>query len=71
MLLAVLVNFVYVDHKFSKPFKSYLGGNVVYNFVNCMIEESRCCSDVMKKHFNKKVAVTKKNDEDFKNSTKC
>ena len=41
---------VCVDDRFSKPFKSYLGEDVVYNF---MIEASKYCSHVMKKHFNK------------------
>ena len=36
-----------------------------------MIEESKYCSDVMKKHINKEVAMTKEDNEDFKNSTKC
>ena len=52
---------VCVDDKFSKPFKTYLGKNAVYNFINSMIEESKYCSDMIKKHFSK----------DFKNSTKC
>ena len=36
-----------------------------------MIEESRYCSDLMKKHFNKKLAIIKKHNKDFENSTKC
>ena len=36
-----------------------------------MIKESKYCSDVMKKHFNKELAMTKKDDQDFENSTKC
>ena len=35
-----------------------------------MIEESKYCSDVMKKHFNKELVMTKEDNEDFKNSTK-
>ena len=31
---------VFVDDKFSKPVRSYLGVNPVYNFINSMIEES-------------------------------
>ena len=37
---------VRVDDKFSKPFKTYLGEDAVYNFINSMIEESKYCSDV-------------------------
>ena len=30
-----------VDCKFSKPFKSYVGEDAVYDFINSMIEESK------------------------------
>ena len=36
-----------------------------------MIKESKYCTDIMKKHFNKELVMTKKGNEDFKNSTKC
>ena len=41
--------FVCVDDKFSKPFKTYLGEDAVYNFINNMI---------------KKLVVTKKDNEE-------
>ena len=36
-----------------------------------MIEESKYCSDVIKKHFNKELVMTKEDDEHFENSAKC
>ena len=36
-----------------------------------MIEESKYCNEVMKKHFNKELVMTIEHNEDFKNSTKC
>ena len=60
-----------VNNHFSKPFKTYLGKYAVYNFINNMVEESKYCCDVMKKHFNKELAMTKKDNENFKNSAKC
>ena len=62
---------VYVHDIFSKHFKSYLGEDDVYNFINSMIGESKYCIDITKKHFKKKLVMTKKEDEDFENSTKC
>ena len=47
------------DDKISKYFKLYLGKYAVYNFRNNMIEESQYCTDVLKKHFNKEVVMTK------------
>ena len=44
---------VYVDDKFSKPFKSCLGEYAVYNYISSMLEGSKYCNEVMKKHFNK------------------
>ena len=59
---------VCVDDKLSEPFKSYSGEDAVHNFISSMIEESKYCIDVMKKHFNKELVMTKKDNEDFENS---
>ena len=59
------------DDKFSKPFKSYLDEDVVSNFINSMIKGSKFCTDIMRKHFNKELVMTKEDDEDFESSTKC
>ena len=36
-----------------------------------MTEESKCCNEMIKKHFNKKLVMTKEDNNNFKNSTKC
>ena len=46
---------VCVDDKFSKPCKSYLGEDSIYNFISSMKEESKYCSNVVKKYFNKEL----------------
>ena len=53
------------------PFKTFLGKDAGYNFINNMIEESKYCSDVMKKHFNKEVVIPKEDNENFMSSAKC
>ena len=60
-----------VDDTFSKPFKSYLGKDAVCNFNNSRIEESKYCSDVIKKHFSNEFVMTKRDVADFENSTQC
>ena len=50
---------VCVDDKFSKPFKTYLGKDAVYNFIKNKIEERKYYSDVMKKYFHKELVMTK------------
>ena len=44
---------VCVDDKFNKHFKTYLGKDTIYNFINSIIKESKYCSDLMKKHFKR------------------
>ena len=51
-------------------YKSYLGQDAIYNFISSMREESKYCSYVMKKHFNKKLFITKEDNEHFENPTK-
>ena len=53
---------VCADYKLCKPFKSALDEKSSNNIV----EESKKCSEVMEKHFNKKLIMTKEDD-----STKC
>ena len=60
-----------VNGKFSKPFKAYLCKDEIYNFMKNMIEGSKYCSDVMKKHFNKELVITKDDNNNFNDSTKC
>ena len=62
---------VCIDDKFSKTFETYLCEDAVYNFINSMVKESKYCSDVMKKHFNKELVMTKKDVVDFEDSNKC
>ena len=45
---------------------SYLSEDAVYNFINSMVKESKYCTNLMKKHFNKELVMTKKENEDFK-----
>ena len=69
-LLAVIAVNQCVDDNFSKSLKSYLGKDAVYTFINRIVAKSKCCSEVMRKYFNKKLVTTKDDDEDFKNSTR-
>ena len=36
-----------------------------------MLKGSKYCNDVMKKGFEKELAIIKKDDDDFEKSTKC
>ena len=62
---------VWVDDNFNKHFKTCLGIYSVENFINNVIEKSKYCSGVMKKHFNKELVMTKEDNGNFKNYIKC
>ena len=36
-----------------------------------MTHKSKYCSNIIKNHFNQKLVMSRKDDEDFENSTKC
>ena len=47
-LPAVMAINQYVDNKFTKSFKSYLGEDAVYGFINNVIKESKYCTVIIK-----------------------
>ena len=67
----MVINYGNDNDKFRKPFKSHLGEDAVYNFIRSIIKESKYCSDVIKKYFDKELVMIKEDNEDFENSTKC
>ena len=44
--------------------------DAVYNFINSIVEGSKFCTDIMKKHFKKEISTNKETNKDFENSTK-
>ena len=53
-----------------RSFKWYLGKDAVYNFITSIIEESKCCADIIKNRFIKRLVMTKNRKNIFENSTK-
>ena len=49
--------------------KSYLGEDDT--FLHSVIEESKYCTDMVKKHFDKELIMAKEDDELFMNARKC
>ena len=62
---------VCVNDQFNQPLKSYLGQDALHKFITSMDKERKCCIRVMKKYFNKELAITKEDDENFGNPTQC
>ena len=60
----------YVD-KYSKYTRIYRGENAVYKFMEKMLEEVEYCKAVIKKHFNKPLAMTEVDEQHFKTMDGC
>ena len=54
---------VCVDGRFSKPIVFYRSENAAYRFIKAILKEPEYCKKVMKKHFNKNLVITKKEEE--------
>ena len=52
-------------------FNSYSGQDSVHKFLTNVVKESKYCSRLMKKHFNKELVMNKEDAENFENSTEC
>ena len=62
-------SFVYklvcVDDRFTKPIVVFRGENAAYEFIETIPKEYQYCTKVMKKHFNKNLIMSEKEEEQF------
>ena len=59
---------VSVNDKFSKDVVLYRGKHAIFKFIQCIFKEYTYCKDVRKKHFNKNLIMTAKENEEFERS---
>ena len=62
---------VCINKKCSKKTCLYRGKNAVNKFLKCIFKEYGYCRSMMKKHFNKNLAITSKENEEFERSNIC
>ena len=62
---------VCVDDKFSKSIVVFRGENAAYEFIKAILKEYDYCKKVMKKHFNKNLIMSEKEEEQFQSSNTC
>ena len=59
------------DDKYTKSTQIYRGINAVYGFMEKILEEVKYCKNIMKKHFNKPLRMTKEDGDEFQKADKC
>ena len=57
---------VCIDDRLNKPVVLYRGKNTVYEFIAAILKECEYYKRVVKRHFNKNLAVTVDDGKDFK-----
>ena len=53
---------VCTEDRFSKPIVIYRGENTAYEFIKGILEEYKYCKNIMKKHFNKNLIMSKEEE---------
>ena len=62
---------VCVDDEFSTSIVVFRGKNVAFKFIEAILKEHEYCKKVMKKHFNKNLIMTEKEEKQFQSSSTC
>ena len=62
---------VCIDDRFTKPIVVFRGENAAYEFIKAILKEFEYCKKVMKKHFNKNLIMSEKEEEQFQSSNIC
>ena len=59
------------DDKYTKPIQLYRDEKAVYKFMEKMLKEVKYCKNIMKKHFDKPLKMTKDDKEKFEKAKEC
>ena len=59
------------NDQYSKPVQIYRGEKAVYKFMEKMLEEVQYCRKTIKNCFNKKLNMTKEDEEEYQKADKC
>ena len=66
--ITFLVVLLCVDDKFTKAIVVFREKNAAYEFVKAILKKYEYCKKVMKKHFNKNLIISEKEEEQFQSS---
>ena len=62
---------VWVDNRFSKRIVGFICKNAAYEFIKAILKEYEHYKKVIKKHFNKDLIITEKQEHLFQHSRSC
>ena len=62
---------VCTDNEFTLPTKIFTGSNSIKEFIKWIFEQQKRCNQIINKHFNKKLKMTRENENKNQNSMNC
>ena len=62
---------VCINNKFTLPTKIFIGNNCVNNFIKWIFEQQERINQIINNHFNKKLKMTIKDENNHQNSQDC
>ena len=62
---------VCIDNRFTLPTKVFTGNNGVNNFIKWVFTQQKRINQIIDNHFNKKLKMTMKNENNYQNSEIC
>ena len=71
MFCSFTYNFVCIDNRFSKIVVLYGEKNAVYRFIEAILKDYDYCKKIIKKHFNKNLIMSAKEEERFQLTNSC
>ena len=60
-----------IDDRFNKPLVLYRGKSGIHRFIKEVLQEYDYCKNIIKKHCNKNLVISAKDEQRFQSSNKC
>ena len=62
---------VCIDNRFTLPTIIFEGKNCINEFIKWIFEQQKYCNQIITNYFNRKLKVTKENENNYQNSQDC
>ena len=62
---------VCIDNDFTLPTKIFTGSNSIKEFIKWVFEQKKYCNQIINKHFNKKLKMAIKDEDNYQNWQNC
>ena len=68
---SIAAKLVCIDDAFTQPIKLFFGSNCINEFLQWVIGQKIKCNKIIKNHFNKKLIMTRADEENYNDTNSC